>query len=211
MVPRTSTAAVDILASAFYDDPTWSWVFPDPEQRAAQQRLLWQAFVDGAMRYQTVWLNAESTSAAVWVPPGGSEMSEAQEAALMATLEETLGAEAPRVFRVMAAFEAAHPRHEPHYVLTLLGTDVAHQGHGHGLQLLAETLTVVDAAGMPAYLEASNPVNVALYARYGFEVFGSFTLPDGGPEVTTMWRSARATDQRLNDAIRNSSVNPSRR
>ena len=43
---------------------------------------------------------------------------------------------------------------------------------------------------MPAYLEASNPANVALYARYGFDVFASFTLPQGGPEVITMWRDA---------------------
>jgi GNAT superfamily N-acetyltransferase len=189
--PDEVATAVDILASAFYDDPTWSWVFPDPAERAVQHRLLWQAFVDGAMRYQSVWLNAETTSAAVWVPPDGSEMSEAQETALMVALEEMLGVDAPRVFAVMSAFEAAHPRHEPHFILTLLGTAVAHQGHGHGLQLLQDTLTVVDAAGMPAYLEASNPVNVALYARYGFEVFGSFTVPGGGPDVTTMWRAGR--------------------
>jgi GNAT superfamily N-acetyltransferase len=180
--------AVEILCSAFYDDPTWSWVFPDPEHRAGQHRLLWQAFVDGAMRYQTVWLNPDSTSVAVWVPPGGSEMSDEQEAALAAALERLLGPEASRVFEIFAAFEAAHPHHEPHFMLSLLGTHAAHRGHGYGLRLLAETLTVVDASGMPAYLEASNPANVALYARYGFEVWGSFVLPDDGPEVTTMWR-----------------------
>jgi len=186
------STAVDILVSSFYDDPTWSWVVPDPQRRSAQQRILWQAFVDGAMRYDTVWLNANSASTAVWIPPDGSELSEEQEHALTAALEESLGDEASRVFGVMEAFEEAHPRREPHYVLTLLGTDVAQQGHGYGLKLLEETLAVVDADAMPAYLEASNPVNVGLYARYGFEVFGSFTLPFGGPDVTTMWRPARS-------------------
>lgn len=39
-------------------------------------------------------------------------------------------------------------------------------------------------------LEASNLANVPLYERYGFEVRGSFILPEDGPEVFTMWREA---------------------
>jgi predicted acetyltransferase len=53
---------------------------------------------------------------------------------------------------------------------------------------LAENLRQIDKSGMPSYLEASNPVNVPLYMRYGFEVLGSFTLPERGIEVFTMWR-----------------------
>ena len=45
---------------------------------------------------------------------------------------------------------------------------------------------------MPAYLEASNPANVPLYQRHGFELAGAFDLPDFGPTVHTMWREARA-------------------
>jgi ribosomal protein S18 acetylase RimI-like enzyme len=55
---------------------------------------------------------------------------------------------------------------------------------------LAENLRRIDEAGMPAYLEASNPTNVALYERQGFEVRGSFKLPGDGPEVFRMWRDA---------------------
>lgn len=42
---------------------------------------------------------------------------------------------------------------------------------------------------MPSYLEASNPANVPLYMRHGFEVLDLFTVPEGGPEVFTMWRA----------------------
>jgi len=51
-------------------------------------------------------------------------------------------------------------------------------------------MRLIDEAGKPAYLEASNPANVALYSRHGFEVRGSFKLPGDGPEVFTMWRDA---------------------
>ncbi|MGY9080371.1 MAG: hypothetical protein ACKVKB_06210 [Candidatus Nanopelagicales bacterium] len=42
---------------------------------------------------------------------------------------------------------------------------------------------------MPAYLEASNPANIPLYQRYGFEQVGEFAVAEG-PTVTTMWRPA---------------------
>jgi ribosomal protein S18 acetylase RimI-like enzyme len=190
--PDDLATVVDILVDSFYDDPTWSWAFPDPLRRREQQRLLWQAFAIGAMRYQTVWLSAGDTATSVWIPPGGMELSEDEDEALRSELVEMLGDEAPRVFRVFDAFEHAHPNHEPHYVLSLLGTAGEHRGHGYGLGLLAENLVVVDDADLAAYLEASHPANVALYERYGFEIFGSFSLPDGGHDVTTMWRPRRS-------------------
>jgi GNAT superfamily N-acetyltransferase len=195
--PRTATTAdlprvVDLLVGAFHDDPTWSWAFPDPAARPDQQRRLWTLLVEGALRYPWVRLRADGASTSVWIPPGGTELSPDQEAALEPMLTDLLGAGAGRVLHALEMFEDAHPRQEEHFFLTLLGTDPARRGHGHGLGLLAADLREVDAAGMPAYLEASNPANVALYARQGFEVHGSFTLPDGGPEVVTMWRTAHA-------------------
>jgi hypothetical protein len=41
---------------------------------------------------------------------------------------------------------------------------------------------------MPAYLESSNPNNVALYQRYGFQPYAQIPIPNGGPTITTMWR-----------------------
>jgi len=43
----------------------------------------------------------------------------------------------------------------------------------------------------PAYLESSNPKNLERYGRLGFEPLAEFSMPDGGPTVTTMWRTAR--------------------
>jgi predicted GNAT family N-acyltransferase len=123
----------------------------------------------------------------VWIPPGGTELSAAQEADVEPLLAGMLGGAADQVLRALELFDRAHPRETPHFFLTLLGTRVSTRGRGLGLDLLARSLDEVDALHMPAYLEASNPANVALYARYGFERHGSFTLPDG-PEVVTMWR-----------------------
>jgi len=186
---QESSDVVEILVGAFHDDPTWSWAFPDPARRAEQHRRLWALFVEGAMRFPWVWLTQGDTATSVWIPPDESDFSEEQEAALEPLLVEMLASGASRVLKGVELFEQAHPRAVPHFYLTLLGTSPEHRGHAYGLRLLAENLRRVDEAGMPSYLEASNPANVPLYMRYGFEVLGSFALPEGGPEVFTMWRN----------------------
>ena len=178
----------ELIVGAFYEDPTWSWAFPDPDLRRAQHRRFWRAYVDGAMRFPWVWLTANDTAASLWIPPGERELTEAQEEAVERLLEELLGTDAQRVFRAFELFEDKHPRDEPHFYLSLLATDPQQRGRGYGLRLLAAILAAIDAAGVPAYLEARNPANVPLYERYGFRVAGGFDLPDGGPRVHTMWR-----------------------
>ena len=183
-------AVVAILVSAFYDDPTWSWAFPDPSQRREQHRQLWTLFVEGAMRYSWVWLTAGATATSVWIPPDGTDLSAEQDAA-MQTLLAGSGLAGSRASQTLELCEQVHPRDVPHFYLSLLGTHVEHRGRGHGLGLLAENLRLIDEARVPAYLEASNTVNVALYERYGFVVRDSFTVPGGGPQVVTMWREPR--------------------
>jgi ribosomal protein S18 acetylase RimI-like enzyme len=190
--PAQVDLVVEILVGAFFDDPLWSWALPDPLSRRDQHRRLWRLCVEGAMRYPWVWLTAGDTAASVWIPPGGVEFSEEQAQRFSPIVMELLGPAATRVFDAFELLEQAHPHEEPHYYLSLLGTDPLHRGHGLGLGLLADNLLRIDEEQMPAYLEASNPANVALYRRHGFEVMTSFTVPDGGPEVSTMWRERRA-------------------
>ena len=56
------------------------------------------------------------------------------------------------------------------------------------MALLADNLARIDAEGRPCYLESTNPVNLDRYRSVGFADHGEFSLPDGGPTVTTMWR-----------------------
>jgi hypothetical protein len=46
----------------------------------------------------------------------------------------------------------------------------------------------VDEEGQPAYLESSKERNVALYARFGFEVVEELRSGTGGPPIWRMWR-----------------------
>ena len=104
---------------------------------------------------------------------------------------EYLGSAVDDYLELLTRFDAAHPRDEPHYYLSLLGTHPDHRGKGIGMALLEHDLALIDADGFPAYLESSNPANNHRYAGVGFEEVGEFSYPGGDPLVTTMWRPAR--------------------
>ena len=181
---RDAEKVVDAISSAFGNDPTWSWAFPDQTAR----RRFWQFVVDGGLRYPWTFKTTGFESVTVWIPPGGSEFSHDQEAQLPSLLADLVGFRAADVAELMRRFDQAHPRTEPHYYLSLLGSHRAHRGRGIGMALLKENLARIDADHMPAYLESSNPANNHRYESVGFVPITSFEAPGEGPTVTGMWR-----------------------
>jgi GNAT superfamily N-acetyltransferase len=174
-----------VIAEAFLHDPTWSWAFPDPSKRLRY----WQVCTREALRYRWVLHTAAFESVAIWIPPGGTEFSAETEAKLPELLAGLVGPRVDEVSELIRRFGEAHPRHEPHYYLSLLGTADIHRGRGLGMALLRENLARIDAEFMPAYLESSNPRNNPLYEAVGFAPVVSFRAPGGNPVVTGMWRA----------------------
>jgi GNAT superfamily N-acetyltransferase len=181
-------AVTDLFARAFYDDPTWSWAFPDPAKRLENYRRMWGLIIHTAVPYGSVWTTSDGGAAAVWIPPGRPELTPEAEAKVEPLLREALGSHADDVLELMERFGANHPHHPPHYYLSLLGTHPEHRGKGKGMALLSQTLAEIDKEGMPAYLESSNPNNNARYENVGFVQVGEFAAPGDGPTVTRMWR-----------------------
>jgi GNAT superfamily N-acetyltransferase len=175
------------LWAAFRDDPVWSWAFPE----RSKMEVWWRFFVQSALRYPWVWITGDYAAATIWIPPGGSELTAQEDERLGPLLDELVGERAPAVLELLDRFDASHPRNEPHYYLTMLGTHPDHRGHGLGMGLLAENLARIDNEAMPAYLESSNPTNHPRYERLGFDRIGEFSTPDGSHTLATMWRQAR--------------------
>ncbi len=173
-----------MLGAAFREDPLWSWALADPHGLT----IWWRFLIESALRYPFVFVAGDRAAASVWIPPGGRELTAQEEQRVKPLLEELAGAHAPAVIELLARFDAVHPRDRPHYYLSLLGTHPQHRGRGLGMALLAENLAAIDAEGMPAYLESSNPDNVPRYERLGFERIGELSTPDGRHTVAAMWR-----------------------
>jgi GNAT superfamily N-acetyltransferase len=181
-------ATTETLARAFHADPVWAWAFPDPKRRLEQLRAVWGLVAEAALSYGSAWLTGDCAAVALWIPPGKPELRPEDEERLEGLLTELLGDGAGRVQDTFERFEAAHPDGDPHYYLSLLGTNPDSRGQGLGMGLLAATLERIDAEGAPAFLESSNPVNTPRYERLGFRRCGEFELPEDGPSVTQMWR-----------------------
>ena len=180
----------DTLARAFASDPLWGeWSFPGSADRIEPLTEFWQPAVNAAIKYGGVWMTDQGEAVAVWVPPGVPEMDEQDQAAAAETLTRVCGDRAPLVMGAFARFDEVRPA-DPHWYLSLLGTHPDHRGRGIAMRLVAHRLAHVDATGYAAYLESTNPVNVARYQRAGFELMGAFDVPDG-PRVDQMWRPAR--------------------
>jgi GNAT superfamily N-acetyltransferase len=191
--PDDLSAVATTLAGAFDTDPAWTWVFPDPVRRPVQLRAIWLLLLEGAVDHGWIWTTADAGAATVWIPPGKPELTPAQEARVTEVFEELLGPDVWRSTLLGEAFEAAHPAAPEHYYLSLFGTRPDLRGQGLGMALLADNLAHIDAEGVPAYLESTNPANLDRYRSVGFVDHGSFALGDDGPVVTTMWREPHPT------------------
>jgi ribosomal protein S18 acetylase RimI-like enzyme len=83
-----------------------------------------------------------------------------------------------------------HPE-EPHWYLPLIGVDPSHQARGYGSMLMKHALERCDREEKLAYLESSNPRNLSLYIRHGFELIGTIQVADA-PPVFPMRRKPRS-------------------
>ncbi|EAQ98400.1 GNAT family N-acetyltransferase [Congregibacter litoralis] len=176
------------LASAFSADPLMRWFFPEAADFInAATGEFYDAFGGGAVGAATAYRTAGFEGAALWYPPGMGPDEERLVASMATTVrpeihEDCLG--------LMEGMEKHHPE-EDHWYLAVLGVDHAYQGRGYGAQLMKHALTKIDALGMTAYLESSNPLNMSLYKRHGFEEMGSIQS-GSSPAIVPMLREARA-------------------
>src|SRR3974390_1202806 len=190
--PAEVDAVASTIAEAFYRDPVWSWALPDSDRRLSQLRALWGLSVLGAIGHRWVLTTRRCEAAAVWIPPGCNELVEPYATRLDPLLDELLGSGADLVREVLRRFDASPPRKANCFYLSLFGTHPDHRGKGIGMGLLGDSLSRIDRAQLPAYLESSNPANLARYRSVGFRTGGPFARPDGGRVVTTMWREPRS-------------------
>ncbi|WP_406456507.1 GNAT family N-acetyltransferase [Streptomyces sp. NBC_01622] len=185
-------AVVATFTSAFLHDPVWGPAFPDERRRAGQAAVMWRVYAGSALRYPWTLVTPGVEAAAIFIPPGGVELTEEEAGGLEGRLAAVTDAETARAIMVVGEqFEAAHPA-QPFFYLTILGTHADHRGKGLGMGLVADGLARIDALGelgAPVYLESTNPVNNRRYESVGFEARDEI-VTSGGQVVTTMWRPA---------------------
>jgi ribosomal protein S18 acetylase RimI-like enzyme len=179
-------SVVDVITLGFGADPMARWSFPDPRTYLTQFPALVRAFGGRAFDEGSAYCVEGYAGAALWLPPGAEADIEALDELIETHAPAHIRSDANGVFDQMAVY---HPT-EPHWYLPLIAVDPARQNQGHGSALLREALARCDRDGLLAYLESSNPRNISLYERHGFEVMGTIQV-GSSPKLTPMSRKPR--------------------
>ena len=179
-------AAVVTLAAAFYDDPVFRWLDPEPSARVASTRNFFEAVTPLFVSRGVSRMTGFGAGAALWLPPGEELVAEDDLESFGAELAAGAGDSAERLLTCMEILGEHHPT-DPHWYLGFLGVVPSRQGQGLGGTMLQATLAGCDELGEPAYLEATSEANRRLYERHGFRVTRELPLPDG-PSLYAMWR-----------------------
>jgi GNAT superfamily N-acetyltransferase len=182
----------EALAGAFEHDPLWGWAFEDASRERKLESLaaVFGFFCGAALEMGWVRVTDGVEAVALWIPPGSPEMTPADEERMPGVIADACEpASAARVSELLDAFEHNHPHEPPHFYLSLLATHPDDAGHGFGVGLVADNLAEMDAGDppAPAFLESSNPRNLARYERLGFRPTRDVELI-AGLTGTQMWR-----------------------
>ncbi|MCM4082219.1 GNAT family N-acetyltransferase [Paractinoplanes hotanensis] len=183
--------AARLLTDAFSTGPIIEWAEPDPQARAGLLEPCFAAMLHhpfGQVRLARLDRPGRPIAAvALWVPEPTPDVD----------LDElTAGLPPGTAVQRLALLETTTARHRPHGVyqhLAYLGVHPHWQRHGIGSQLLTDHLTQLTTQGIPAYLEASNLHNRALYQRHGFTDLGRPIAVDDSPPIWPMWRPGTTT------------------
>jgi len=179
-------AAIGVMTLAFGSDPMARWSLAGPATYLNVFPLLAKAFGGGAFNSGTAYMANNFAGTALWLPPGVGSDDESLKKLFEENTTNDIKDDMAVIFEQMEKF---HPT-EPHWYLPMIGVDPAHQGSGVGSALMEESLKAVDRDKAIAYLESSNPRNIPLYERYGFEVIGEIQSGNS-PVLRPMLRKAR--------------------
>ncbi len=183
MIKRSGKAnvarSIDTIVLGFSADPIARWLFPEPRQFLATFPTVTRLFGGRAFEHGSAYHVDDYTGAALWLPPG----IHPDEERLTALFEEKFsGTKLKDVHSLFEQMDKFHPD-EPCWHLTFIAVDPVKQGSGFGSALLKYSIASCELDNKLAYLESTNPANVPLYQRYGFEVIGDIQAGSSPPMI----------------------------
>jgi ribosomal protein S18 acetylase RimI-like enzyme len=170
--PADRGRVIDSLVAAFVDDPVLTFLFPEKSTYPQHAAAFFGHLFDKRVGRETIWTIGRGASVAIWEPPAAVENGSSD-----ADLAAQLPADAlARVRAYDQAVHAALPA-TPFWYLGVLGTHPNYAGRRWGHAVMREGLRRAAADDLPAVLETSNPGNVEVYRRAGWEVVRVVTEP----------------------------------
>jgi|TARA_B110000914_G_scaffold68141_1_gene59509 ribosomal protein S18 acetylase RimI-like enzyme len=182
---RDHDAIKAAVTLGFASDPLLRFFFDAPHKYLRSFSEFMNEFLSLSIPAGGAFADNNFSGGSIWLPPGVHLDDEQLSHTFSDIPEERL----ETVLAILAKFSEYHPE-EDHWYLAFIGVDPSKQGQGLGSLILKEALKKVDEDGLVAYLESSNPMNMSLYERHGFETMGRVEI-NGSPPVHPMIRQPR--------------------
>jgi GNAT superfamily N-acetyltransferase len=174
-----------VIHAAFGADPILRWVWPDDARWDTVGRAFVDCLVEVRVSGGEVWVSDDLKAVALWDPPGGIYASRP---GLWEEFNRRLRPdEAARLEAYDRLADQAQPA-QPRWYLGVLAVQPAQRGRGLARPVVTPVLDAADRTGTQATLETATPINLAIYARFGFGPHAEFDLPDDGPTVWLLRR-----------------------
>ncbi len=193
--PAQRARAVEGLTESLQDDPLNLHFLPKSDDRRRVLPGLMRTLLTYTLRRGQVLTTPEIGGATLLLPPHECRLS------TWGMLQSGIAGVAWRAgVRAMARFARAgqwmerfrcHHAGGPHWYVIAQGVDPAHQGRGVGAAVMGRTLQLVDLEGGACFAETFTLRNARYYERFGFRVVAAAELPDGGPRMWLIGRSAQ--------------------
>jgi ribosomal protein S18 acetylase RimI-like enzyme len=189
-----------MLARAFYDDPMWMFLEPDPAKRMKSCAWVQERWARLVAPLRASWVAEEDgviTGAALWFPPGkyGVSASQIRRAGFL-RMPVDLGvrwtAWARPIFNEGVQHQEALMK-EPYWVLDVLGVDPARQRSGVGRALISKGLALADEEKIPSFVVTHKERNVIYYQQFGFVLIDQYVVRGNGPIAYSLRRPAADT------------------
>ena len=171
-----------LMALAFATDPFVRWVLPDPLDFVTGSLTHAGITTGPAFDTGTVYMIGETLGAAVWISPDAKFTRKVR--------DSDDGADMPDDLAELVQKSGAFKPSKPHWYLAYIVVDPAHRGKGLGTALMNHSLDIIDRQQMPVYLESTNPANLSIYKRHGFELLAEVQVGNS-PTRYPMLRAAR--------------------
>jgi GNAT superfamily N-acetyltransferase len=178
--------AIATLVLAFGTDPVARWMYDGPREYLQHIPRLFRALGTSSFEAGAAQRTSDGLGVALWLPPG----VHGDDGPLETVIAESIaGEKQDDVGAVFERTEYYRPT-EPHWYLSLIGVEALHRNKGYGAAILQHGLRQCDREHRPAYLWSSNPLNISLYERHGFETVGMIQV-GSSPSIFPMMRHAR--------------------
>ena len=177
--------AVSTIVLAFAADPGARWFSPTADRYVHNMTGFTRLVAATAIAHDAAFGTQQRAGVVLCLPPDVALDEERIGEIVEPGYSESALVDATELAERVAELRPA----TPHWYLPIIGVDPAYQGCGFGGALMKYACERFDRDGAPAYLESSNPRNIPLYQRHGFEVLATVQV-GGSPPITPMLRPA---------------------